>query len=168
MRREILIWPDPRLQQVSVRAEQGSGDLVRDLRETAAAANGAGISAIQIGVLERLMLVRTEDNEFLTMYNPKLLARQGGTAIMGEGCLSVPGFIEPVRRYKQVVVRFMTILGTYVTTTMNGRQAQTVQHELEHLDGHIFLEKLSRARREVIEKQLQDMVLAAGVHAFPL
>lgn len=149
----ILIWPDPVLQQVSKRAEMGVAQFVRDLAETAVAANGAGISAIQVGVPERLMLVKM-DADFLTMYNPKLLAKQGGTALMSEGCLSVPGFTEQVRRYKQVTVRFMNILGIWGTMTLNGRPAQCVQHELEHLDGHIFLEKLSRARREVIEAEL--------------
>ena len=149
MIRTILTYPDPFL---ATRAAPVSkvGDsvrtLVRDLFETMYAANGVGLSATQVGVGKRVIVVDIspveEEAAPLALVNPEIVESQG--CVQGpEGCLSVPGVEGEVARAETVLVRGMDGKGSPLTLRAQGLLARAIQHEIDHLDGILFIDKLT-------------------------
>ena len=149
MRRTILTYPDPFLATTAApvaKVDDSVRTLVRDLFETMYAANGVGLAATQVGVGKRVIVVDIspveEEAAPLALVNPEIVESQG--CVLGlEGCLSVPGVEGEVARAETVLVRGMDEKGSPVTVRAQGLLARAIQHEIDHLDGILFIDKLT-------------------------
>jgi peptide deformylase len=154
----ILEFPDPRLRKKAsavVRVDEALGQLVDDMFETMYAAPGIGLAATQVDVHQRLLVadVSTEKNAPHVLINPEILEKDG-VAITEEGCLSVPGYYEEVERANHIKVRFLDRQGEPREEEFDGLLAVCVQHEIDHLNGKLFVDYLSEAKRQRIRKRL--------------
>ncbi len=114
--------------------------LMEDMLETMIAAPGIGLAAPQIGISERIIVVKVEDSVYC-LVNPKI-TKKSGKAVCYEGCLSVPGVEAPVERYGEVLVQALDKTGKPVSINADGLLAVVFQHEIDHLDGILFVEKV--------------------------
>lgn len=154
----IIRYPDPQLHikakpvaEVDSRIQQ----LVRDMAETMYAAPGVGLAATQVGVHERVITIDVSEdkNQLLVLINPEILAREGEQTCE-EGCLSVPGIYETVTRSAFVRVRALNIEGKSFEFDADELLAVCVQHEMDHLDGKVFVEYLSQLKQNRIKTKL--------------
>ncbi len=163
-KREILIWPDPRLKQVSEPVTAFDADLrqlVGDLLETMYAKDGVGLAAPQIGVARRVLVIdiyagrdeRPEGAEPLVVINPEFVEKSG-TLIWEEGCLSVPGETGDVKRASHVRVRYQDLEGETCEVEGEDLLAVALQHENDHLDGVLFVDHLSKLKRDLIKRKM--------------
>ena len=155
---KILEFPDPRLRIKAVPVQVVDDQLrqlVDDMFETMYAAPGIGLAATQVDVHKRLLVadVSTEKNEPLVLINPEILEKDGVT-VTEEGCLSVPGYYEEVERAEHIRIRYLDRNGAVVEQDMEGLPAVCVQHEIDHLQGKLFVDYLSEAKRQRIRKRL--------------
>ncbi|MGN6452514.1 MAG: peptide deformylase [Steroidobacteraceae bacterium] len=156
--RTILEFPDPRLR---TRAEPVAlfdaalGTLVDDMLETMYAAPGIGLAATQVDIHKRLIVIdiSKEHNEPLVLVNPEILSREGD-ASTEEGCLSVPGIFDEVKRAAKVRVRAKDRNGETFERDFDDVLAVCIQHEMDHLEGRLFVDYLSDLKRERIRKKL--------------
>jgi peptide deformylase len=156
--RTILEFPDPRLRtraEPVTRFDAALGTLIDDMLETMYAAPGIGLAATQVDVHKRLIVIdiSEEHNEPLVLINPEILAREG-EAQSEEGCLSVPGIFDEVKRAAKVRVRAQDRNGERFEGDYEGVLAVCVQHEMDHLEGRLFVDYLSDLKRERIRKRL--------------
>lgn len=152
---KIITFPDPLLAQKSEQVENIT-DQIRDLSQkmirTMGAAPGQGLAAVQIGVLKRVIVMDNnrgvEDDEIepLVMINPEVTQSQG-EAIDEEGCLSIPAIYADLPRPSQVTVSFTDLDGAHQQTELQGTAARCLAHEVDHLDGILFWDRLSKGRR---------------------
>ena len=167
--REILVVPNPVLKQVSTAVEGGVTDELRalmdDMLETMYAAPGIGLAAIQVGVAKRVIvmdLARQEEPPAPQYFvNPEILWASEETAPYEEGCLSVPEIYDEVERPSQVKLRYLNYAGETVEEDAEGLFAVCIQHEMDHLDGVLFIDHLSRLKREQAIKKVKKLVKAA-------
>jgi len=167
MIREIIVYPDKRLKQVSQEVKLFDQDLhilLDDMYETMVAKNGVGLASIQIAVPKRILIINlpieVDDDEdrdqpqenTLEMINPTILDKSG-SEIHQEGCLSVPKVYEDVERFKYVKVEFFDRYGEKQMIETDEFLAVAIQHEMEHLDGKLFIEKFSYIKRKKFEKE---------------
>ena len=157
--RPILHYPDPRLRRVAVPVETITDDvrwLVADMAETMYQAPGIGLAAIQIGVASRVIVIDiSESRDQLKVFiNPEIIERDGEQTIE-EGCLSVPGIFEPVTRAGHVRVRALDLDGQPFEIEASGLLATCIQHEIDHLDGKVFVDYVSRLKQQRIRKKLE-------------
>ncbi len=157
---EILHYPDPRLRQQARTVEAITPDirqLVNDMFETMYAAPGIGLAAIQVNVPKRVITLDiTEDKaEPRCLINPVILASGSERECADEGCLSVPGFYEPVERATRIRFRAMDCEGRVFEEEAYGLLAVCVQHEIDHLEGKLFVDYLSILKRNRIRKKLE-------------
>lgn len=170
MIREIVVYPDKRLKLISKEVESFDGalhDLLDDMYETMCARNGVGLAAIQVGVDLRVLIINEPlDTEYgegvehndqpkentIEMINPKIVEKEGSEKFQ-EGCLSVPGFYEDIERFKYVKVEYCDREGNKKTIESDAFLAIAIQHEMDHLDGKLFVEKLSILKRKKFEKE---------------
>jgi len=150
----ILRYPDPRLRQRSARVDRVNErirKLIKDMADTMYAAPGVGLAATQVDVhLQVIVIDISETRDQLRVFiNPELLAASGD-ADVEEGCLSVPGVYEKVRRAERVTVRALDGGGERFTLEAEGLLAVCIQHEMDHLEGKVFVEKLSRLKQSRI------------------
>lgn len=176
---EILHFPDSRLRTRAQPVETVDAEvrrLVDDMFETMYAAPGIGLAATQVNVHRRVLVVDVseEKNQPLTFINPEILDRQG-TEEMEEGCLSVPGFYEKVRRAERIRVRALDRDGKAFELETDGLLAVCIQHEIDHLDGKLFVDYVSSLKRQRIRKKLgkaqrhgDTQPAAAERHAEPI
>lgn len=156
----ILRYPDPRLfktaQPVQV-VDDRIRQLVRDMAETMYAAPGVGLAATQVDVHERVVVmdVSEDANELRVLINPEIIWRSDDQQVYQEGCLSVPGIYEEVKRADQVRVRALDEQGQPYEFEADGLLAVCVQHELDHLDGKVFVEYLSALKQDRIKTKLR-------------
>jgi len=154
--RDILTVPDPRLKQVSKPVAGGVSDEIRtlmdDMLETMYAAPGIGLAAIQVGVPLRVIVMDLsgEDEEPQPRYfvNPEILPLTEDTAPYEEGCLSVPDVFEEVERPTECRIRYLDYDGQEVEELATGLFAVCIQHEMDHLEGTLFIDHLSRLKRQ--------------------
>lgn len=156
---DILHFPDPRLRQACAPVEAVDDEvrqLLDDMLETMYSAPGIGLAAIQVNVHKRLIVIdiSEERNDPLFLINPEILDSEGDEE-MQEGCLSVPGFYENVRRAEWVRVRSLDRDGQPVEFDADGLLAVCIQHEIDHLDGKLFVDYLSPLKRQRIRRKLQ-------------
>ncbi len=161
MVREILIWPDPLLKQKArpvARVDDSIRTLVQDMFETMYAADGVGLAAPQVGVLQRVIVLDTRprqpESQPLAMINPEIIALEGKTTY-NEGCLSIPGEAEDVERAAVVTVKFLDTEGREQTLKCDGLLSIAVQHETDHLNGTVFVDHVSTLKRELIRKRMK-------------
>ena len=154
----VLTYPDPRLRN---RAEPvGVVDdsirrLVDDMAETMYAAPGIGLAAIQVDVRKRVIVIdASEDRSELKVFIDPVIIRSIGEQEREEGCLSDPGVYAPVRRADSIVVHALDRSGSEFKLHADGLLAVCIQHEIDHLEGRVFVDYLSRIKRERIRKKL--------------
>lgn len=166
MVREIVVYPDKRLKLISKEVEVFNGaldNLLDDMYETMRTKNGVGLAAIQVGVAQRVLIINVplevEEGEHdqpkentLEMINP-VIVEKDGTEKFQEGCLSIPGVYEDIERAKHVKVEYLDRAGNKQTIEDDGFLAVAMQHEIDHLDGKVFIEKLSYIKRKKFEKE---------------
>ena len=154
--REILTVPNPVLKQVSKPVEGGVDDglrgLMDDMLQTMYAAPGIGLAAIQVGVPQRVIVMdlarEGEDAQPRYFVNPEITWRSEDMAVREEGCLSVPEIYDEVERPAQVGLRYLDYQGKLVEEDADGLLAVCIQHEMDHLDGVLFIDHLSRLKRD--------------------
>jgi peptide deformylase len=156
--RTILEFPDPRLRtkaQPVTRFDASLATLIDDMLETMYAAPGIGLAATQVDVHQRIIVIdlSKEHNEPLVLINPEILVRDG-EASTEEGCLSVPGFFDEVKRAARVRVRAQDRNGETFERDYDDILAVCIQHEMDHLEGKLFVDYLSDLKRERIRKKL--------------
>lgn len=166
---DILHYPDPRLRNVAKPVAEVTDEirtLIDDMLETMYAAPGIGLAATQVNVAKRVVVIDVSDdgNAPLALVNPEVLEKDG-VETMQEGCLSVPGFYETVQRAERIRFRYLDRDGKQVERDADGLLAVCVQHEIDHLDGKLFVDYLSDLKRTRIRKKLekQQRLEAAGV-----
>ena len=155
----ILEFPDPRLRtraQPVQEVDEALNTLIDDMFETMYAAPGIGLAATQVDVHKRLLIadVSADQTAPHALINPKILEKDGVT-VTEEGCLSVPGYYEEVQRAERIRVRFTDRNGEETETEIDGLLAVCIQHEIDHLDGKLFVDYLSEAKRSRIRKRLE-------------
>lgn len=162
----ILRYPDPRLHKVAAKVTQVDDNirkLIKDMTETMYAAPGIGLAATQVDVHKRLIVIDISEtrDQLKVLINPQLLAASG-EADCEEGCLSVPGVYEKVRRAERVKVSALDQNGQPFTLNAEGLLAVCIQHEMDHLEGKVFVEHLSRLKQQRIMTKLRKQERAAG------
>ncbi len=165
MKRPILIHPDPRLKKVCTPVSDLSDQLrtlADDMLETMYDAPGIGLAAPQIGVLDRLIVLDCvkEEGEAprpLVMFNPEVIASSDEQNVYEEGCLSIPDQYADVERPRDVTVSWMDVNGNAQQETFTGLWATCVQHEIDHLNGKLFIDYLKPLRRQMITRKMQKL-----------
>jgi peptide deformylase len=158
----ILRYPDPRLYKVAQPVEQvdeAVRRLVRDMAETMYAAPGIGLAATQVDVHKRIIVIDISDarDQLLVLINPEIVWREGEKECE-EGCLSVPGVYDVVKRAEKVGVRALDAQGQRFERTVEGLLAVCVQHEMDHLEGKVFVDYLSRLKQARIRARMQKQL----------
>ncbi len=156
----ILEFPDPRLRTRATPVEQVTDsirDLIDDMFETMYAAPGIGLAATQIDVHQRLLVidVSEDQSEPLVFINPEVTVLDEELGEYDEGCLSVPGFYETVNRPRRVQVSALDRDGEPFSRELEGLLAICLQHEIDHLDGKLFVDYISPLKRQRIRKKLE-------------
>jgi peptide deformylase len=155
----ILEFPDPRLRTRArpvERVDDALRALIADMFETMYAAPGVGLAATQVNVHQRFMVidVSEEANQPLVFINPEIVAREG-TQVHQEGCLSVPGIYADVERAEKVRVQALDRDGKPFEIEADGLLAVCIQHEMDHLEGKVFVDYLSPFKREQVRRRLE-------------
>lgn len=156
---KILEFPDPRLRTKAAPVAEVNDELrtlIDDMFETMYEAPGIGLAATQVDVHRRLLVtdVSADRDAPYVLINPEILEMDGVT-VSDEGCLSVPGYYEEVQRVEHIKVRFLDRQGDQVEMETEGLLAICIQHEMDHLDGKLFVDYLSEAKRGRIRKKLE-------------
>ena len=175
MKMKIIEVPNPILRQVSAEVDavdDKTKKLLDDMLETMYAANGAGLAAPQIGILKRMVVIdvarKGEEPQPYKMVNPKIVWHSDEMQEGSEGCLSLPNQYAPVERYFAVKVKYLDENGKSQELNAEGYLAVAVQHELDHLDGVVFIDHLSRLRQKMMMKKQekrQKRILAESEEA---
>jgi peptide deformylase len=178
MIREIRLWPDPVLRRRAVPVDAVDASiraLVNDMFETMYGAPGVGLAAPQIGVLRRVLVLDTRPRQPevqpVAMINPRIILSEGGPSVYREGCLSIPGEAEEVERPAIVTVEFLDVDGQVQRLRCEGLLATAAQHEMDHLDGKLYvdylpmLQRLSMRRRAKRRKQERAEAATAAPNA---
>jgi peptide deformylase len=158
----ILRYPDPRLYKRAVpvvEVDESVRVLVRNMAETMYAAPGVGLAATQVDVHQQVIVVDASESrdELRVLINPEIVSREG-TQYSEEGCLSLPGIYEPVERAERLTVRALDLDGKSFTLTAEKFLAVCIQHEMDHLEGKIFVDYLSRLKQQRIKAKLQKQI----------
>lgn len=163
MARDIVIWPNKVLNtQTKPVTDFGENltKLLDEMFDSMREAEGIGIAANQVGVSLRCSWVGREDGSFFEIINPQILEKSGPVTLE-EGCLSVPDQFEKTPRFHKVKVKYQDRAGEWHELEAEGRLAHVLQHEIDHLDGHVFVDHLSGLKRGLIlekMKKLQKMM----------
>ena len=168
---KIVLYPDPRLREKAkevTKVDDRVRKILDDMAETMYAAPGIGLAGPQIGVIERLVVIdlgereEGEDGEpaakahLYKLVNPHVIAKAGSTE-WEEGCLSIPDVKEKVKRSNELTVSALDEQGKEITIKAKGLLAVCLQHEIDHLDGVLFIDRLSRLRKELIRSKLDRL-----------
>jgi peptide deformylase len=158
--REIIVLPDKRLRQVSDPVKAVDAEvraLVDDMFETMYKAPGVGLAAIQVGVPKRIVTVDTakkdEPENPQVFINPEIVWSSDEKSTYEEGCLSIPEYYEEVERPTQVKVRFMGLDGKTQEVEADGLLATVLQHEIDHINGVLFIDHISKLKRDRVIKK---------------
>lgn len=154
----ILRFPDPRLKKVAApvtKIDDGIRRLVADMAETMYEAPGIGLAATQVDVHKRVVVIdiSEEKNQLRAFVNP-VIEQCVGAQLGEEGCLSVPGIYDKVERAEQVKVRYLDLDGKEQVLEADGLLAVCIQHEIDHLDGKVFVDHLSQLKQSRIKSKL--------------
>lgn len=172
--RPLIIAPDARLNQPSAKVEVVTDEvrtLLNDMLETMYANDGIGLAAVQIGVHLRCIVVdvavREGRNEPIKLINPEIVDESQDISIFQEGCLSFPDQFSDVERPEKVTIRYMDENGTEKTMQCDGIMATCIQHEIDHTNGIVFVDHISKLKRDMIHKKLVKAKKLGLVHALP-
>ena len=154
----VLHFPDPNLRKIANPVESLDAELkalAADMLETMYAENGIGLAATQVDVQKRIIVMDLSEDKSapMVMINPEVTS-QDGEEEMQEGCLSVPGFYENVTRAENITYRYLDLDGQLQEKSADGLLAVCIQHEIDHLDGKLFIDYLSPLKRQMIQKKI--------------
>jgi peptide deformylase len=165
--RKIRVFGDPVLREKAASVGAPDADvraLAADLLETLAFADGVGLAAPQIGVSRRVIAVHppredgsAEREEPRVYVDPEIVEKGGGEETAEEGCLSIPGVYEMVKRSRRVLVRARDVEGHEVEVRAEGIVARILQHEIDHLDGVLFVDRVGPMRRALLKRRLREL-----------
>ena len=162
--RDILIAPHPKLKTKAepvATVDDGVRRLLDDMFETMYAAPGIGLAAPQVGVMQRVVVIDVADKESppqpLALVNPEIVARGEDKVVAEEGCLSLPEIYADVERHARVFVRFTDRDGELREMDADGLLARCLQHELDHVDGVLFVDHLSALKRKMLMRKLAKL-----------
>lgn len=160
--RKIIIEPDPILRKKSESLEQVDNELRKlmdDMLKTMYAAPGIGLAAVQVGILKRLIVidVSKDDNKKAPLFlvNPKIIYKSKNTSIHEEGCLSLPGHFAEIERPSECHIDYLDYNGEKKNLKADGLLSTCIQHEIDHLDGVLFVDYLSKLKKDMIIKKLK-------------
>ena len=160
-KKEIVIEPDPILRKKSVNLEKVDDELrglLDDMLETMYSAPGIGLAAVQIGVLKRLIVIdiskEKDKKNPLFLINPEIISRSNKTSIYEEGCLSLPGHFAEIERPAECHVKYIDYSGKEKEIKADGLLSTCIQHEVDHLNGILFIDYLSKLKKDMILKKL--------------
>jgi peptide deformylase len=163
---DVLLEPTTEVADITPDLER----LVRDMIETMHAAPGVGLAANQVGVAKRVavvdLTVGEDPSKLLVLINPHIV-ENAGSYLDEEGCLSLPGFTEQVRRPERCVIEAMDLDGKLRTIEGRDLLARAFNHELDHLDGRLFIEHLSVLKRRLIKKKVQKQIRSGDWQLVP-
>ena len=152
----IIRYPDPVIRKKSEFVEEVNEEikqLIEDMTDTMYASSGVGLAAVQIGVLKRVIVVNVGE-EFIAMVNPEILESEGESR-MEEGCLCLPDVLIDIKRSEKVKVKGLNDKGEEIVVDAEGLLARALQHEVEHLDGILIIDKVSRIKRQLLTSKLR-------------
>jgi peptide deformylase len=161
----IITIPDPLLRKVSAPVERVDADILRladDMLETMYDAPGVGLAAVQVGVLRRLVVLDVADEEKegkkpIVLINPEIVARGGDMRLHEEGCLSIPDYRLDIERPATVTLKYTDRDGKRQELNADGLLATAIQHEVDHLDGKLIIDFLSRLKREIVIRKFKKI-----------
>ncbi len=163
MIQKILTYPDPELKKKSAPVtviNEKTRELILDMAETMYDAPGVGLAAPQIGVHQRVVVIDVSANdeapELIVAINPVIVHAEG-ESYEEEGCLSVPKYAANVRRHASVVVKALNLEGEEITCKAEGLLAVAFQHEIDHLDGILFIDQISPLKREIFKRKYRRL-----------
>ena len=161
----VLTYPDPRLHKVAapvVRVDDEVRTLIKDMAETMYAAPGIGLAATQVDVHKRVIVIDISDtrDQLQVFVNPEMI-EQSGEVEWEEGCLSVPGVYEKVQRAQHIKIQALNAAGERFTLEAEDLLAVCLQHEMEHLEGKVFVERLSRLKQQRVLAKLRKQLRQA-------
>jgi len=158
---DILVYPDPRLRTVAKpvkTVDERIQTLVQDMIETMHHANGIGLAATQVNVHEQVIVMQIpeDSDEPRVLINPKIIEKDGET-IYDEGCLSVPEYYAPVKRAETITITALDEQGEIYELEADGLLAICIQHEMDHLQGKVFVDYLSRLKQDRVRKKMTKL-----------
>ena len=160
MKRKIIVEPDPILRKKCNPIEKVDDEikkLMKDMLETMYDAPGIGLAAIQLGILKRLVVIdisKDEKKNPLFLVNPKIISQSKTTSVYEEGCLSLPGQFAEIERPSECLVKYIDLDGKEKELKADGLLATCIQHEVDHLNGILFIDYLSKLKKDMIIKRL--------------
>ena len=159
--KNIIIEPDPILRKESEHVENIDDNirkLLDNMLETMYAAPGIGLAAVQVGILKRVIVIDISKNEEkktpLFLINPEIISKSKKTSVYEEGCLSLPGYFAEIERPAECQIKFIDYNGKERVLVANGLLATCIQHEVDHLNGILFIDYLSKLKKDMIIKKL--------------
>ena len=159
--KNIVIEPDPILRKKSERLEKVDDEikkLLDDMLETMYAAPGIGLAAVQVGILKRLIVIdiskENEKKNPIFLVNPVIISRSSDTSVYEEGCLSLPGHFAEIERPAECKVEYIDYDGKKKEIKAKGLLSTCIQHEVDHLNGVLFIDYLSKLKKDMIVKKL--------------
>ena len=160
-KRKIVIEPDPILRKKSKTLEKVDDELRKlldDMLETMYSAPGIGLAAVQVGILKRAIVIdvskdKEKKNPFF-LINPEIISKSENTSTHEEGCLSLPGFFAEIERPAECQIKYIDYFGKKKEMKASGILSTCIQHEIDHLDGVLFIDYLSKLKRDMIVKKL--------------
>ena len=159
--RKIITEPDTILRKKSVALEKVDNELqelMDDMLETMYAAPGIGLAGVQVGVLKRLIVIDVsgdkEKKNPLFLVNPEIISKSNDTSVYEEGCLSLPGYFAEIERPAECQIKYVDYNGKKKEMRANGLLATCIQHEVDHLNGILFIDYLSKLKRDMIIKKI--------------
>lgn len=158
----IKVYPDPVLRKISdevQEVDEGIRALIKDMFEIMEEESGIGLAAPQVGISKKIIVLSLKEKNFekIALINPVIMSRSKETAFMEEGCLSIPGIEADVQRSTKVIVRGLTRSGRMVEISASNLLARVLLHEIDHLDGVLFIDRLSEKEKKKVEGDLQTL-----------
>ena len=160
--RKIIVEPDPILRKKSEPLELVNDDtkkLLDDMLKTMYAAPGIGLAAVQIGILKRIIVIdiskKEEEKKPIFLINPEIIFQSKKTSLFEEGCLSIPGHFAEIERPANCKVKYINYEGIQAELNAEGLLSTCIQHEIDHLNGVLFIDYLSKLKKDMIIKKLK-------------
>ena len=155
---DILNYPDPRLHKVASLVDEINSEIIsiiRDMSETMYAAPGIGLSGTQVNYHKKIIIIDISEkkDDLLVLINPEIVSSDGQQESQ-EGCLSVPGIYEKVKRASKISIRALNIKGDLIELVADGKLSICIQHEMDHLMGKVFVEYLSPLKKNRIKTKM--------------
>jgi len=154
---EIKEYGEPVLREKALPVKEITPEilnLIKDMAETMYVDSGVGLAAPQVGASKRIIIIDGEEEGLIVLINP-MIVKSEGEVVEEEGCLSVPGIYSQVKRSSKVTVKALNENGDLIELTKEGLTARALQHEIDHLDGILFVDRIGRMERQILLKKLK-------------